>query len=137
MSKAIGGEARKRAGSSVHQQKERSCETKLNRARVEIALEQRWACTSGLPGGGASHGGLQMAERTLSGETGSVADVFDAGPRVAAMDREPDCVPEISVAHLPSALADSITFKVTTPVRLPPGRLRLVTRPASTGSAPR
>jgi hypothetical protein len=67
----------------------------------------------GLPGGGASHGGLQMAERTLSGETGSVADVFDAGPRVAAMDREPDCVPEISVAHLPSALADSITFQIT------------------------
>jgi hypothetical protein len=64
------------------------------------------------PGGGVSKGGLQMAERTLSGETGSVADVFDGGPRVAAKDREHDCVPEISVAHLPSALADSITFQI-------------------------
>jgi len=64
------------------------------------------------PGGGVSKGGLQMAERTLSGETGSVTDVFDGGPRVAAKDREHDCVPEISVAHLPSALADSITFQI-------------------------
>jgi len=64
------------------------------------------------PGDGVSKGGLQMAERTLSGETGSVTDVFDAGPRVAAKDREHDCVPEISVAHLPSALADSITFQI-------------------------
>ncbi len=64
------------------------------------------------PGGGVSRGGLQMAERTLSGETGSVTDVFDAGPRVAAKDREHDCVPEISAAHLPSALADSITFRI-------------------------
>lgn len=64
------------------------------------------------PGGGESKGGLQMAERTLSGETGSVSDVFDGGPRVAAKDREHDCVPEISVAHLPSALADSITFQI-------------------------
>ena len=54
-----------------------------------------------------------MAERTLTGETGSVADVFDAGPRVAASDREPDCVPEISAAQLPAALADSIVFQIT------------------------
>ncbi len=64
------------------------------------------------PGGGASHGGLQMAERTLTGETGSVADTFDAGVRVIAKDRQPNCVPEISVAHLPAALADSITFQI-------------------------
>ncbi len=65
------------------------------------------------PGGGASHGGLQMAERTLTGETGSVADTFDAGARVIAKDRQPNCVPEISVARLPAALADSITFEIT------------------------
>jgi hypothetical protein len=67
------------------------------------------------PGGGASHGGLQMAERTLTGETGSVTDTFDAGARVIAKDRQPNCVPEISVAHLPAALADSITLQITSP----------------------
>ncbi len=64
------------------------------------------------PGGGASHGGLQMAERTLTGETGSVADTFDAGARQIAKDRQTNCVPEISVAHLPAALADSITLRI-------------------------
>jgi len=64
------------------------------------------------PGGGLSHGGLQMAERTLTGEIGSVADVFDGGPRVVATDRQPNCVPEISAAHLPAALADSITLQI-------------------------
>jgi hypothetical protein len=54
-----------------------------------------------------------MAERTLSGETGSTTDTFDAGDRVAAVDREHDCVPEISATELPSALADSITFQIT------------------------
>ena len=43
-----------------------------------------------------------MAERTLSGETGSQVDVFDAGTRVVATDREHDCVPEISAVGLPS-----------------------------------
>ncbi|MFI5299258.1 MAG: hypothetical protein ACHREM_14280 [Polyangiales bacterium] len=62
---------------------------------------------SGLP-----LGGLQLGERTLSGETGSTTDTFDAGARVAATDREHDCVPEISAAGLPSALADSITFTI-------------------------
>jgi len=70
-------------------------------------------CAQGLDANGAPLGGLQMAERTLSGETGSTADVFDAGPRVAAIDREHDCVPEISAAELPSALANSITFQIT------------------------
>lgn len=55
-------------------------------------------------------GGLQMAERTLSGETGSESDIFDAATRVIATDREHDCVPEISAVGLPSALANSITF---------------------------
>jgi hypothetical protein len=58
-------------------------------------------------------GGLQMAERVLSGESGSVSDTFDAGARIIATDREHDCVPEISAAKLPSALANSITFTLT------------------------
>ena len=55
-------------------------------------------------------GGLQMAERVLTGESGSVLDLFDAGTRVIATDREHDCVPEISAVGLPAALANSITF---------------------------
>lgn len=58
-------------------------------------------------------GGLQMAERTLSGETGSKSDKVDAGPRVITTDREQDCVPEVAAAGLPAALADSITFTLT------------------------
>jgi hypothetical protein len=65
----------------------------------------------GLPMG---KGGLQMAERTLSGETGSLAPFTpDAGDRVITTDREHDCVPEISAAKLPSALANSVTFTLT------------------------
>jgi hypothetical protein len=57
-------------------------------------------------------GALQMAERVLSGESGSLADTAPtaAMPRVATTDREHDCVPEISAAGLPSALANSVTF---------------------------
>jgi hypothetical protein len=58
-------------------------------------------------------GGLQMAERTLSGESGSEFDGFDAATRVIATDREHDCVPEISAVGLPSALANSITFAIS------------------------
>ncbi len=59
-------------------------------------------------------GGLQMAERTLSGETGSLAPFTpDAGDRVITTDREHDCVPEISAAKLPAALANSVTFTLT------------------------
>jgi hypothetical protein len=58
-------------------------------------------------------GGLQMAERTLSGETGSQSSFFDAATRVIADDREHDCVPEISAVGLPSALASSITFTLS------------------------
>jgi len=64
----------------------------------------------GLPMG---RGGLQMAERTLSGDTGSSEDfTADGGARVISSDREHDCVPEISAAKLPSALASSVTFTV-------------------------
>ena len=59
-------------------------------------------------------GGLQMAERTLSGETGSLAPFTPGvGDRVITTDREHDCVPEISAAKLPSALANSVTFTLT------------------------
>ncbi len=60
-------------------------------------------------------GGLQMAERVLSGESGSLTDKSggDAGPRVITTDREHDCVPEISAVGLPSALASSITFTLS------------------------
>ena len=60
-------------------------------------------------------GGLQMAERVLSGESGSLADKpgGDSGPRVPTTDREHDCVPEISAVGLPSALANSVTFTIT------------------------
>ncbi len=59
-------------------------------------------------------GALQMAERTLSGETGSLGPfVPDGGMRVITTDREHDCVPEISAAKLPSALANSVTFTLT------------------------
>jgi hypothetical protein len=68
--------------------------------------------------GGEGHilprGGLQMAERALSGEVGSLLDVPQKGKtRVITTDREHDCVPELSTVHLPSALADSITFTLT------------------------
>ncbi len=78
-----------------------------------------------LPGFGAGlpfpRGGLQMAERALSGELGSECDSIssaacvDAGfpaTRVYTPDREHDCVPEISAAQLPSALANQVTFTI-------------------------
>ena len=66
--------------------------------------------------GAIPRGGLQMAERTLSGETGSLQDKLTPGQqRTATWDREHDCVPEIDDAHLPSALADSVTFKIVRP----------------------
>ena len=49
---------------------------------------------------GIPRGGLQAAERTLTGETGG------------SNDRDHDCVPEIDDAHLPAGLVDSITFHV-------------------------
>ena len=60
-------------------------------------------------------GGLQMAERVLSGESGSLSDTQggDAGPRVPTTDREHDCVPEVSAVGLPSALANSVTFTIS------------------------
>ncbi len=62
------------------------------------------------------HGGLQMAERTLTGEIGSLQETLMPGmARTATSDREHDCVPEIDDAKLPSALADSVTFHIARP----------------------
>jgi hypothetical protein len=59
---------------------------------------------------GIPRGGLQMAERSLTGETGRLKDEAGSPPAPPTSDREHDCVPEIDDAHLPSALADSVTF---------------------------
>jgi len=61
----------------------------------------------GLPMG---RGALQMAERTLSGDSGSVRSVNPEGGAHIVTDREHDCVPEIAAAKLPAALAASVTF---------------------------
>jgi hypothetical protein len=53
--------------------------------------------------GGLPRGGLQMAERALTGELGMAGGS-------ATTDRDHDCVPEINAAMLPSALASSVTF---------------------------
>lgn len=65
-------------------------------------------------------GGLQMAERVLSGESGSAGDTAAAVllNRVVTTDREHDCVPEVSAVGLPAALANSVTFKIS-PVSQP------------------
>ncbi len=61
-------------------------------------------------------GGLQMAERTLTGEIGSLQETLMVGSaRTPTSDREHDCVPEIDDAHLPAALADAVTFTVARP----------------------
>ncbi len=68
--------------------------------------------------GGLPRGGLQLAERSLTGEIGSVCEKIDAstckppGPRKYIADRDHDCVPEISAAGLPSALGNEITFSI-------------------------
>jgi hypothetical protein len=62
---------------------------------------------------GMPRGGLQMAERTLTGELGSLqAPLLPGDTRIPTSDREHDCVPEIDDAHLPAALADAVTFQV-------------------------
>ncbi len=63
---------------------------------------------SGLP-----RGGLQMAERALTGELGIYQEQVVPGKTPTyTSDRESDCVPEIDDAQLPAALADSVTFHV-------------------------
>jgi hypothetical protein len=65
---------------------------------------------------GLPRGGLQMAERTLTGETGRLVDevgVTSGSGNPPTSDRESDCVPEVDDAHLPAALANSVTFHLT------------------------
>ncbi len=64
---------------------------------------------------GLPRGGLQMAERTLTGEIGRLKDEGGGSGGPPTSDREQDCVPEIDDAHLPSALADSVTFRIARP----------------------
>ncbi|MEO6773404.1 MAG: hypothetical protein ABI467_10305 [Kofleriaceae bacterium] len=60
---------------------------------------------------GIARGGLQAAERTLTGEIGSQqAPLLPGEVRTPTSDRDHDCVPEIDDVHLPAGLADSITF---------------------------
>ena len=66
--------------------------------------------------GGLPRGGLQMAERALSGETGSEETELSTGDaRTATSDRDRDCVPEIDDARLPAALARRIRFELRVP----------------------
>ncbi len=61
-------------------------------------------------------GGLQMGERTLTGEIGSFSEhPFPGHPRDPTSDREGDCVPEIDDAQLPAGLADAVTFQIQRP----------------------
>jgi hypothetical protein len=52
---------------------------------------------------GVVRGGLQMAERALTGELGADGDR-------PTSDRDRDCVPEIDDAYLPAALASRVRF---------------------------
>jgi hypothetical protein len=66
-------------------------------------------CTSVV--GPIPQGGLQMGERTLTGEIGSLDDRVNS-ERIPTIDRNQNCIPEIDDAHLPAALADSVTFHI-------------------------
>jgi len=57
---------------------------------------------------GTPRGGLQLAERALTGETGTVEGAVIA-------DRDRDCVPEIGAVNLPATLAASIRFSPRAP----------------------
>ena len=65
--------------------------------------------------GGLPRGGLEMAERTLTGETGRFIDEVGGNMGSATSDRESDCVPEVDDAHLPAALAGAVTFRAVRP----------------------
>lgn len=63
-------------------------------------------CASRL--GGMPRGGLQLGERALTGETGTVEGMVIA-------DRDRDCVPEIGAVSLPATLAARIRFTTRSP----------------------
>lgn len=65
---------------------------------------------------GTPAGGLEMAERALTGEIGSLETELAPGdPRTPTSDRDQDCVPEVDDAELPAALARQIRFDVVAP----------------------
>ena len=65
---------------------------------------------------GAPAGGLEMAERALTGEIGSLETELAPGdPRTPTSDRDKDCVPEVDDAGLPAALARRIRLDVVAP----------------------
>ncbi len=70
--------------------------------------EVDWPAECAFVVGSSPRGGLQMAERALTGETG-----FRDGQIVD--DRDRDCVPEIGAANLPATLAAQIRFTVRRP----------------------
>jgi hypothetical protein len=81
-----------------------------------------WPAECANASGTIPRGGLQMAERTLTGELGrgpsagtddDVDGTAEESTAFATFDRDNDCVPEVDDAHLPAALADSVTFEVT------------------------
>jgi hypothetical protein len=58
--------------------------------------------------GDMPRGGLQLGERALTGETGTLEGMV-------AVDRDRDCVPEISAVSLPATLAARIRFTARRP----------------------
>lgn len=65
---------------------------------------------------GVPAGGLQMAERTLTGELGSLETELGPGdPRTPTSDRDKDCVPEVDDVGLPAALAHRLRFDIVAP----------------------
>ncbi|HTJ44523.1 MAG TPA: hypothetical protein VL463_20605 [Kofleriaceae bacterium] len=62
--------------------------------------------------GGLPRGGLQLAERTLTGETGRLRDEGGGPGGPPTSDRDQDCVPEIDDAHVGAGLADAVLFRI-------------------------
>jgi hypothetical protein len=81
------------------------------------------------------HGGLQMAERTLTGEFGSEGE--HVPNPFHTIDRDNDCVPEVDDAHLPAMLAGSVTLHIARPsaAGTSGARSRVERSPARPGSA--
>ena len=86
-------------------------------------------------------GGLQMAERALTGETGRATDEGTIGP--PSIDRDSDCVPEVDDAQLPAGARrrDHVHDHAMISVRLPRWArgtpVRSTTMPRPTSSATR
>ena len=67
----------------------------------------------GAEGTTLAYGGLQMAERTLTGEMGRSPTYRYPARRIITTDRQQNCVPEVSAVGLPAALANSVTFTLS------------------------